>query len=63
MGGTIIETESEKIRRKTAAQIIVEMGQEVGWEDAEILERLQKRLAVSPERAADYLKQFGKVLA
>jgi hypothetical protein len=63
MGGTIIETESEKIRRKTAAQIIVEMGQEFGCGDEEILERLQKRLAVSPERAADYLKQFGKVLA
>jgi hypothetical protein len=45
-----------------AAKEIVEMGQEVGWDDAEILERLQKKLNVSLERATDYLNQYGKVL-
>jgi hypothetical protein len=66
MGGTIIETESEKIRRIAAtegvAKEIVQMGQEVGWCDAAILDRLQKRLNVSAETAADYLNQYGKVL-
>jgi hypothetical protein len=62
MGGTIIETESEKWMRKGAAQVIVEMGQEAGWDDAEILERLQKKLNVSLEKATDYLNQYGKVL-
>jgi hypothetical protein len=38
------------------------MGQEVGWGDAAILDRLQKRLNISAEIAADYLNQYGKVL-
>jgi hypothetical protein len=62
MGGTIIETESEKLMRKGAAKEIIEMGQEFGLSDAEILERLQKKLNLSAEAATAYLKQYGKVL-
>jgi hypothetical protein len=38
------------------------MGQEFGLNDTEILERLQKKLNISAETAAAYLKQYGKVL-
>jgi hypothetical protein len=66
MGGTIIETESEKLMRKGAvegaAKEIIEMGQEFGLEDTEILERLQKKLNLSAEAAVIYLRQYGKVL-
>jgi hypothetical protein len=66
MGGTIIETESEKLKRlgaaEGAAQMIVKMGQEFGYDDEEIMKRLQKELNLSSERAADYLAQYGKVL-
>jgi hypothetical protein len=66
MGGTIIETESEKLMRKGAvegaAKEIIEMGQEFGLDDTEILERLQKKLNLSTEAAANYLMQYGKVL-
>jgi hypothetical protein len=61
MGGTIIETESEKWMRKGAAKEIIEMGQEFGLGDAEILERLQRKLSLSEEVAATYLEQYGKV--
>jgi hypothetical protein len=44
------------------AKEIIEMGQEFGWTDAAILERLQKKLDVSLETAAGYLKQYGKTL-
>lgn len=40
MGGTIIETESEKLVRQGRAQMIIELGQEDGLEDAVIIERL-----------------------
>jgi hypothetical protein len=62
MGGTIIETESEKLMRKGAAKEIIEMGQEFGLSDAEILERLQKKLNLSAEAATAYLRKYGKVL-
>jgi hypothetical protein len=66
MGGTIIETESEKLMRKGAAEgaakEIVEMGQEFGLDDTEILERLQRKLNLSAEAATTYLEQYGKVL-
>jgi hypothetical protein len=62
MGGTIIETESEKLIRKGKAQMIIEMGQDDGLSDTEILERLQKKLNLSAEAAVAYLKQYGKVL-
>lgn len=67
MGGTVIETESEKLIRKGSeaggAKQIIEMGQEFGLDDAAILERLQGKLGLSLEKATAYLEQYGKALA
>jgi hypothetical protein len=62
MGGTVIETESEKLIRKGKAQMLIEMGQEDGLDDATILKRLQNKLGLSIEVATDYLQQYGKSL-
>jgi hypothetical protein len=67
MGGTVIETESEKLIRKGkmagksegTAQTIIEMGQEFGLDNADILERLQKKLNLSVETATAYLQKYG----
>lgn len=60
MGGTIIETESEKLVRQGRAQMIIELGQEDGLEDAVIIERLQKKAGLSLEKAKLYLDQLRK---
>ena len=64
MGGTVIETESEKLIRKGRAEgrakEIVEMGQEFGLDDLSILKRMQDKVGLSLEQATVYLKQFGK---
>jgi hypothetical protein len=62
MGGVVLETESERLIRIGRTKEIIEMGQELGWTDDAILERLQKKLDVSHEIAVDYLKQYGKTL-
>jgi hypothetical protein len=70
MGGTVIETESEKLIRKGqmvgrsegGAQQIVEMGQEFGLDDATILKRLQDKLGLSSDTATAYLQKYGKAL-
>lgn len=62
MGGTVIETESEKIIKNSTAKAIVEMGQDIGMDDAAILSRLQDKLNLSLEAASDYLQKFGKSL-
>lgn len=78
MGGTVIETESERLIRKGIeagkaegieagkaegkAEEIVEMGQEFGLDDAAILKRLQEKIGLSLEKAAAYLEQYGKQL-
>jgi hypothetical protein len=49
-------------REDAQAKGIIEMGQELGWTDDAILERLQKKLDVSLETATSYLKQYGKTL-
>ena len=59
MGGTVIETESDKIKIRT----IIEMGQEVGLDDSEILKKLQEKIIGLPlKRAQAYLEQYGKQL-
>ena len=59
MGGNVIETESDKIKIRT----IIEMGQEVGLEDSEILKKLQEKIIGLPlTRAKAYLEQYGKQL-
>ena len=78
MGGTVIETESEKlIRRGIEAgraegreagraegkeEEIIVMGQEFGLDDAAILHRLQERIGLSLETAVAYLEKYGKQL-
>jgi len=74
MGGTVIETESEKLIRKGKtegkvegkvegkAEQIIEMGQEFGLDDADILRRLQEKIGLSLETAAAYLERYGKQL-
>ena len=74
MGGTVIETESEKLIRRGReegrkegkeegkAEEIIEMGQEFGLDDAAILKRLQERIGLSIETAAAYLERYGKQL-
>ena len=70
MGGTVIETESEKLirrgreagRAEGKAEEIIEMGQEFGLDDAAILKRLQERIGLSLETAVAYLEQYGKQL-
>lgn len=60
MGGTIIETESERLIKRGEAKVMIEMGQEFGLDDSEILTRLQDKLGLSLERAECYLKMYGK---
>lgn len=74
MGGTVIETESEKLIRKGReagkaegkvegkAEQIIEMGQEFGLDDDAILKRLQEKIGLSLETAAAYLERYGKQL-
>lgn len=59
MGGTVIETESNKIR----IQLIVELGQEDGLDDNAILKRLQEKIIGLPlKRAEAYLEKYKKQL-
>ena len=64
MGGTVIETESEKLIRKGSeaggAKQIIEMGQEFGLDDAAILERLQGKLGLSLEKATAYKSKVNR---
>jgi len=57
MGGTVIETESDKIKIQT----IIEMGQEIGLDNGEILKKLQEKIVgLSLNKAEAYLEQFSK---
>ncbi|MCM1237005.1 MAG: hypothetical protein NC489_43575 [Ruminococcus flavefaciens] len=76
MGGTVIETESEKLIRfgknqgmqqgiqqgmqQGRIQMLIEIGHEDGLEDAAILRKLQDKVGLTMEQAAVYLKQYGK---
>ncbi len=72
MGGTVIETESEKLIRKGRAEgrmegrmegkaeEIIGMGQEFGLDDAAILKRLQEKIGISLEMATAYLARYGR---
>lgn len=69
MGGTVIETESEKLIRQgmqqgmqQGIQMIIEMGQDFGLDDAAILKRLQDKAGLSREQAESYLEKYGKQL-
>ena len=62
MGGTVIETESERLRKEGEAKMLIEMGREYGLDDATILKRMQDKIGLSLERANIYLNQYGKQL-
>ncbi len=70
MGGTIIETESEKwVRqgmqqgmRQGQAKMIVELGQDDGQDDETILKRLREKIGLSLEEAKDCLAKYGRQL-
>ena len=68
MGGTVIETESERLRREGKeegraegrAEEIIGMGKEFGLDDSAILKRLQEKIGLPSETAALYFAQYGK---
>ena len=64
MGGTIIETESEKWMRQGIqqgqAKMLIELGQEDGLDDETILQKIQKKIGLSLEEAKNCLKKYGK---
>ena len=62
MGGTVIKLETERVIKRSKAQMIIEMGQEFGLDDTAILTRLQEKIGVSLERAKAYLVEYGKQL-
>lgn len=68
MGGTVIETESEKLVRQGIqqgiqlgqAKMLIEMGREDGLDEAAILKRIQEKIGLSLEEALDCMKLYGK---
>ena len=70
MGGTIIETESEKWVRQGMqqgmqqgqAKMIVELGQDDGQDDDTILRKLREKIGLSLEEAKDCLTKYGRQL-
>lgn len=66
MGGTIIETESEKWMRQGMqqgqAKMIIEIGREDGLDDTTILKRIQEKIGLSMEEALACMKRYGKQL-
>lgn len=70
MGGTVIETESEKLIQRGVkqgirqgmqqgkVQTIIELGKEDGLEDTAILARLQNKAGVTLEQAMSYLRKY-----
>jgi hypothetical protein len=72
MGGTILETESERLLREGreqgitlgisegSAREIIEMGQEFGLGKSEILERIQEKAGVTLEKAKEYFVKYAK---
>lgn len=59
MGGTVIETESEKIKRNTTVQTVIKMGKTMGMDDKQIILKLQEVAEVSEEKAVSYLQMYG----
>ena len=59
MGGSVIETESERLMCMGAAKRVVELGQENGLDDEVILKQMQEKTGLSLEKAILYLAQYG----
>ena len=62
MGGTIIETESEKWVRQGMQQGQAKMIVELGQDDDTILRKLREKIGLSLEEAKDCLAKYGKQL-
>ena len=64
MGGTVIETESEKLIRRGKQQgqirMIIELGREDGLDEEVILKRLSSKIGLSPEEARECMETYGK---
>jgi hypothetical protein len=72
MGGTVLETESERLirigrtegenkgRTEGRAAGIIETLYEVGFSDIDIVEKLQTKLHISLQQAQEYLQMYGK---
>lgn len=68
MGGTVIETESEKLIRQGMSQgisqgeakMLIEISREYGLDDTAILQKMQDKLGLSLEEAMSYLNKYGK---
>lgn len=60
MGGSVIETESERLMCMGAAKMVVELGQENGLDDEEILRQMQEKIGLPLTRARAYLEQYRK---
>ena len=71
MGGTVIETESEKLIRRGKTQgmqqgmqqgqakMLIEIGHEDGLDDTTILQRIQEKIGMSLEEAIACMKKYG----
>lgn len=59
MGGTVIETESEKITRNATVRTVIKMGKTMGMDDKQIILKLQEVAEVSEEKAVSYLQMYG----
>jgi len=60
MGGRIIETQTEIWMKQGKVQMLIEMANEDGLDDLEILHKLQEKIGLSLEDAKAYLKKYGK---
>lgn len=62
MGGTVIETESEKLIRRGISQgriqMIIELGREDGFDETVILRRIQEKTGLSLEEATVCLREY-----
>jgi len=67
MGGTIIETESEKWirqgRQQGQAKMIIELGMDDGLDDETIMKKIQEKMGLTLEEANACLKKYGRQLA
>ena len=54
------EARGEKRGETKGAKGIIELGQEFGMSESEILKRLQKKLSISRKEAQEYFEMFAK---
>lgn len=57
---TVFEETRAEGRAEGRAEEIVETGYEFGLSDQAILERLQKKLGITPDKAQEYFTMFQK---